>query len=250
MDEHRKLEVALDGLAGQFGLLVAAAEGPTRVRDAEVDSAVHLAREAFASVNEIAAGLDDDDDLAAIASLWDAIAVVQDQVRRAHDAVRNARATASRYAEIRDSAQQARADSRRAREDRRAARPEPLTILVVDDVADTRRMYTTYFEHAGARVLGAANGREALDVLDTQRPDVVLLDLSMPGADGWDALAAMRGDARWRDVAIAILTGCAEPHDSEAARVAGADLFLTKPCLPHVVFRLLVQLVRRQSDRV
>jgi two-component system, cell cycle response regulator DivK len=124
----------------------------------------------------------------------------------------------------------------------------PLTILVVDDVTDTRRMYAGYFEFVGARVVTARDGVEALQAIYHHRPDVVLLDLAMPRMTGFEVLESLRRDARQRDLPVIAITGHVAYASKSAALEAGADLYLTKPCLPHAVFSHIVQLLRTGPD--
>jgi two-component system chemotaxis response regulator CheY len=100
-------------------------------------------------------------------------------------------------------------------------------------------------ERDGHRVTEAVDGRQALEELHRYRPDLLLLDLSMPDMDGWDLLAALREDPSLDGMPIAILT--ADPQESVELRAkeAGADAFLVKPLRASdhmaVVQRLLVK---------
>jgi CheY-like chemotaxis protein len=76
----------------------------------------------------------------------------------------------------------------------------------------------------------------------------VLLDLAMPRMTGWEALRSLRRDRQHQDLPVIVLTGQIDPGAQEKALAEGADLFLTKPCLPHVVFSFIVQLLRRAGD--
>ena len=105
-------------------------------------------------------------------------------------------------------------------------------------------MYSGYFQFVGANVLTARDGIEALQVVYQYKPDVVLLDLAMPRMTGIEVLENLRRDSRTRDLPIIALTGQVAAGTQESALAAGADLYLTKPCLPHVVFSFIVQLLR------
>jgi two-component system cell cycle response regulator DivK len=105
-------------------------------------------------------------------------------------------------------------------------------VLVVDDFQDAREMYAEYLSYSGFRVAEASNGFEALDQAFLLRPDVILMDLSLPGLDGWSATARLKADDRTRHIPIVALTGHALAGASERARQAGCDAFVTKPCLP------------------
>ena len=105
-------------------------------------------------------------------------------------------------------------------------------ILVVDDYADAREMYAEYLQFCGFRVAEARNGNEALEQAFTLMPDLILMDLSLPGMDGWEATRQLKADARTRHIPVVALTGHALAGASEGARKAGCDSFVTKPCLP------------------
>ena len=93
-------------------------------------------------------------------------------------------------------------------------------------------MYTEYLAYAGFRVVEAADGEEAIAKAARLRPDLVVMDLSLPGIDGWEATRAIKADERTSDVPVIALTGFAMPSHAQRAREAGCDDFITKPCLP------------------
>ena len=105
-------------------------------------------------------------------------------------------------------------------------------ILVVDDYQDAREMYAEYLQFSGFRVAEARNGNEALEQAFALKPDLILMDLSLPGMDGWEATRRLKADAATRHIPIVALTGHALAGASEGARKAGCDAFVTKPCLP------------------
>ena len=105
-------------------------------------------------------------------------------------------------------------------------------ILVVDDYEDAREMYAEYLRFCGFRVAEARNGNEALEQAFTLMPDLILMDLSLPGMDGWEATRQLKADERTRHIPVVALTGHALAGASEGARRAGCDSFVTKPCLP------------------
>jgi CheY-like chemotaxis protein len=112
------------------------------------------------------------------------------------------------------------------------SRPVLPFILVADDNSDARDIYSTYFEYSGFRVATAADGREVVAKTREQRPDVVLMDLSMPGMDGWQAAKILRADPATRNTIIVALTGHALKGSERIALEAGCDRYLIKPCLP------------------
>ena len=120
-------------------------------------------------------------------------------------------------------------------------------ILVVDDYEDAREMYAEYLRFCGFRVAEARNGNEALDQAFTLMPDLILMDLSLPGMDGWEATRQLKADERTRQIPVVALTGHALAGASEGAKRAGCDSFVTKPCLPDdlvVEVRRMLSLVR------
>jgi DNA-binding response OmpR family regulator len=100
------------------------------------------------------------------------------------------------------------------------------TILVVDDEADVRLLVRKILELRGYEVREAENGRDGLKALFEQRPDAVVLDVSMPGLDGWGTLDRIR---ELTDVPVLMLTAQAEEVDKVRGLNAGADGYMTKP---------------------
>jgi CheY-like chemotaxis protein len=105
-------------------------------------------------------------------------------------------------------------------------------ILVVDDYEDAREMYAEYLRFCGFRVAEARNGNEALEQAFGLMPNLILMDLSLPGMDGWEATRRLKADERTRQIPVVALTGHALAGASEGAKNAGCDSFVTKPCLP------------------
>ena len=122
-------------------------------------------------------------------------------------------------------------------------------ILVVDDYQDAREMYAEYLQFSGFRVAEAKNGNEAIEKAFELHPDLILMDLSLPGMDGWEATRQLKSDERTRSIPVVALTGHALAGASEGARKAGCDSFVTKPCLPDdlvVEVRRMLSAVQRQ----
>jgi DNA-binding response OmpR family regulator len=102
----------------------------------------------------------------------------------------------------------------------------PGSVLVVDDDADVRALVTELLTRAGYHVTEAPNGREALKALFEQRPDLVLLDISMPELDGWATLDRIR---ELSDVPVVMLSAFGAELEKVRALRAGADDYVTKP---------------------
>jgi CheY-like chemotaxis protein len=93
-------------------------------------------------------------------------------------------------------------------------------------------MYAEYLRFCGFRVAEARNGNEALEQAFSLMPDLILMDLSLPGMDGWEATRQLKADPRTSRIPVVALTGHALAGASEGAKKAGCDSFVTKPCLP------------------
>ena len=107
-----------------------------------------------------------------------------------------------------------------------------LRVLLVDDYPDARDMYGEYLQFSGFEIVEATNGLEAIErALDSQ-PDVILMDLSLPVMDGWEAMRHLKADRRTAGIPVVALTGHALDGISDGAKQAGCDAFVTKPCLP------------------
>ena len=116
-------------------------------------------------------------------------------------------------------------------------------VLVVDDYEDNREMYASYLEFSGMRVEQAVNGSEAITKAVTLLPALIVMDLSLPGVDGWEATRRLKQDARTRDILVLALTGHALEGAEQGAKAAGCDAFLTKPCLPEDLCREINRLL-------
>ena len=129
----------------------------------------------------------------------------------------------------------------------RSRQRQPL-ILVVDDYPDNRDIYVQFLTYSGLRVEEAENGHQALDKAFELRPDVIVMDLSLPGLDGWEATRRLKGDPRTRDIPVIALTGHALAGHSKGALDAGCDAFITKPCLPEDLLSEIRRMLNRGHD--
>jgi two-component system cell cycle response regulator DivK len=110
--------------------------------------------------------------------------------------------------------------------------PRRQRVLLVDDYPDARDMYGEYLEYSGYDVIQASNGIEALERALEDRPDIILMDLSLPVMDGWEATRRLKANQRTASIPVVALTGHALAGIFEGAQKAGCDAFVTKPCLP------------------
>jgi DNA-binding response OmpR family regulator len=116
------------------------------------------------------------------------------------------------------------------------------TILVVDDEPHIVRLVRDYLEHSGFSVLTAADGPTALRTARTANPDLVVLDLGLPGLDGLDVTRALRRDG---EVPIIMLTARAEESDKLVGLELGADDYLSKPFSPKELVARVRAVLRR-----
>ncbi|MBX3191675.1 MAG: response regulator [Labilithrix sp.] len=105
-------------------------------------------------------------------------------------------------------------------------------VLIVDDFEDNRAMYVEYLEFHGFRVAEAVNGEEAVERTGEILPSIVVMDLSLPVMDGWEATRRIKANPKTKDIVIIALTGHADAAHAKKARDAGCDDFIAKPCLP------------------
>jgi CheY-like chemotaxis protein len=105
-------------------------------------------------------------------------------------------------------------------------------VLLVDDYPDAREMYAEYLEFSGFDIVQAGNGVEAIERAIDSQPDVILMDLSLPVMDGWEATRRLKADERTNTIPVLAVTGHALTGVSNDAKKAGCDGFITKPCLP------------------
>jgi two-component system alkaline phosphatase synthesis response regulator PhoP len=118
-------------------------------------------------------------------------------------------------------------------------------ILVVDDDREIVRLVRAYLEQSGYEVLTAGDGETALHILRRERPDLMLLDLMLPGRDGLDVTRVVRGDTGLAAMPIIMLTARVEDHDKIVGLELGADDYVTKPFKPGEVIARVRAVLRR-----
>jgi DNA-binding response OmpR family regulator len=107
--------------------------------------------------------------------------------------------------------------------------PMPETILIVDDELTTVQLVKMVLKKQGYRVVTAANGPEALRIADDLLPDLMLLDIVLPGMDGFQVCQYIRKNTRTAKIPIIMFSGLDRPADQRNAFDAGSDDYLTKP---------------------
>jgi two-component system, OmpR family, response regulator ResD len=116
-------------------------------------------------------------------------------------------------------------------------------VLVVDDDDTVASVVVNYLERAGHTTRQLGDGREAIDAIEAKQPDLVVLDLMLPGVDGLEVCRRVRAD--YPEVAVVMLTALAEPDDRIAGLEVGADDYVTKPFSPRELVLRVDSVLRR-----
>jgi len=116
-------------------------------------------------------------------------------------------------------------------------------IFVVDDFADNRELYALFLSASGFEVTQAGDGEEALEKAAKLQPDLIVMDLSLPGMDGWEATRQLRAGKETSHIPVLILTA----YDLVGAVPEGCEGFLTKPCLPDRMISEINRVLDRQA---
>lgn len=120
-------------------------------------------------------------------------------------------------------------------------------VLIVEDDEDSRFVYTAILEDNGFAVVTASSGDEGLRMARERRPDAVLLDVSIPGMDGWSVSSHLKADSDTAAIPLIIITAHAFPEDAKKASEVGCDAFLTKPCEPRHVLNEITRLLAKSG---
>jgi two-component system, chemotaxis family, CheB/CheR fusion protein len=123
----------------------------------------------------------------------------------------------------------------------------PLRILIIEDNADVRSMLKTLLEFAGHRVEIAGDGLKGVEMIGLQHPDVALVDIGLPGLNGYELARKIRADKDCRDVFLVALTGYSQPSDRQRALSSGFHAHLAKPLDLEQLRQILA--VVRESNR-
>ena len=102
-------------------------------------------------------------------------------------------------------------------------------VLVVEDEKDNMDLFVQILHYHGCEVLKAGDGREAINVTQQEKPDLILMDLSLPALDGWEATRALKGIPEVSHIPVIALTAHAMVGDKERALAAGCDGYISKP---------------------
>ena len=118
------------------------------------------------------------------------------------------------------------------------------TVLLVEDNPHNRKIFSGMLTHSGLRVIEAEDGHQALAKAASEKPDIVLMDLSIPGVDGWECTRRLKADPATAKIPIIALTAHAMRGDEERALQAGCDGYLSKPISPKKVVDVVRQYLK------
>lgn len=110
-----------------------------------------------------------------------------------------------------------------------------LPVLLVEDNEDNRTIYSTILRHYGHHVVEAATGEEGIRLAREVQPGVILMDVAMPGIDGWEATRRLKADPATAAIPVIALTAHAMAEDRQRAEDAGCEGYLAKPVEPRRV---------------
>lgn len=126
---------------------------------------------------------------------------------------------------------------------------ESTRVLVVDDVSDSAAIFATMLEIYGAQTRVALDGYQAISEAEAYRPNIVLMDVTMPGLNGYEAAKRIREQDWGRAMLLIAITGWGQDRDVQEAYAAGFDGHLLKPVEPDALFGLIRRLREDRKDR-
>jgi two-component system alkaline phosphatase synthesis response regulator PhoP len=118
-----------------------------------------------------------------------------------------------------------------------------MRVLIVDDDKHIRRIVRNLIENEGLECIEAEDGFKALAVAKEQHPDLMILDVMLPGLDGYKICRLLKFDEDFADISVIMLTSKTRPTDKETGYYTGADLYLTKPFRPPELIEAVRQLL-------
>jgi CheY-like chemotaxis protein len=137
---------------------------------------------------------------------------------------------------------------RRTRSAGPADRRRQQVVLIVDDLVDQRELYAGYLVYLGYHVEEASSGVEGIAKAIELQPDLIIMDLAMPGLDGFDATRVLKAVSLTKAIPVVALTAHAEHLPREWATLAGCDVYLRKPILPGDLAAEIDRVLRKRSN--
>ncbi len=121
-------------------------------------------------------------------------------------------------------------------------------VLLVEDHLDTRQMYAEFLG-IDYDVITAADGEDALTLMRSKPPDVIVTDLSLPGIDGFELIARVRSDTALHAIPVICLSGYGGHEHEQRALAAGCDRILQKPCMPDTLAEVVAETIQDAANR-
>ena len=121
-------------------------------------------------------------------------------------------------------------------------------ILIVDDESDLVEMLSIRLEASGYQVITASDGQEGLHKAQTEKSDLIILDLMLPKIDGYKVCRMLKFDEKYRQIPIILFTARAQEADIKLGEEVGADAYVTKPFEPDILLGKITQLLNRSGD--
>lgn len=125
---------------------------------------------------------------------------------------------------------------------------EPRTILIVDDYQDALEVWEMYLGNAGYTVLTASDGMAAVQQAMTALPDLIVLDLELPGLSGYQVAQAIRAQPSTSTIPLIAATGYSQPRKLDEAREVGFDAVIVKPCDPEALLSEIRRLLHDEGS--
>ena len=117
------------------------------------------------------------------------------------------------------------------------------SILVIEDSASVRRLIEVCLRPLGVEIRSVEDGLLGLEAATSEIPQAIVLDIGLPGMDGWEVLARLRADEATKRVRVLVLTAHAQPEMADRAAAKGADSFMTKPFRPEELRESVLELL-------
>ena len=126
--------------------------------------------------------------------------------------------------------------------------PKQKKILAVDDERHIVRLVQVNLERAGYQVISAFDGKEALKKVESEKPDLIVLDVMMPHMDGFEVLKRLKSDDKTKNIPVVMLTAKAQDADVFRGWASGVDCYLTKPFNPIELLTFVKRIVESYDE--
>ena len=118
-------------------------------------------------------------------------------------------------------------------------------ILIIDDAVELNQLIQTRLEADRHQVITAYNGKEGLEKVESEQPDLIILDVNMPEMDGFEVCRTLKSDDRYNKIPIIFLSAMAQQDEINAGKKAGADAYVVKPYEPTILLAKIESLLER-----